>query len=290
LGLSPTVLGQIVKTIVVVLVLWIVRRALMRFTSSQRLKARQIYIWRNAISYATLIIGILLISRIWFKGTESVLTYLGLVSAGIVFALQAPLVNLAGWLFMMMRSPIKIGDRIEIGEHAGDVIDMRLFQFTLNEIGNWVDADQSTGRIINIPNGKIFSEPLASYNRGLKYIWHEIGIAVTFESNWRKAKEVIEKVLHKNADDLEASAQKHLREVSKDLLITYHKLKPIVYTQAKDHGVMLTMRFLCDPRQRRSKENDIWEDLLDAFDKEPDIDFAYPTYRYFNNKEEGKTK
>lgn len=290
LGLSPLVQGQIVKSILVILVLWVVRRALMRVASSQRLKARQVYIWRNIISYITLFVGILLIIRIWFRGGESVLTYFGLLSAGVVVALQAPLVNLAGWFFMIFRSPIKVGDRIQLGEYAGDVIDMRLFQFTINEIGNWVDGDQSTGRIINIPNGKIFSEALANYSRGLKYIWHEIAVVVSYESNWRSAKKIIEKVIAKNADDLEASAQSDLRESSKDFLLIYKNFKPIVYTKADDHGVRLTMRFLCDPRQRRGKENDIWEDLLDAFEKEVDIDLAYPTTRFYNNKEEGRVK
>src|SRR3989442_7605528 len=84
------------------------------------------------------------------------------------------LVNLAGWVFIIWRSPFALGDRIQIGQHAGDVIDVRLFQFTLNEIGNWVQADQSTGRIIHIPNGKVLTEVIANYSEGVQYIWHEI--------------------------------------------------------------------------------------------------------------------
>ena len=68
------------------------------------------------------------------------------------------------------------------------MIDQRAFQFTLLEIGNWVDADQTTGRVVHVPNGKIFTEPLVNYNQGLEYIWNEVSVTVTFESNWRKAK------------------------------------------------------------------------------------------------------
>jgi small-conductance mechanosensitive channel len=77
----------------------------------------------------------------------SVVTYLGLVSAALVIALQDPITNFVGWVFIISRRPFEIEDRIQIGEDAGDVIDIRFFQFSLNEIGNWVDADQSTGRI-----------------------------------------------------------------------------------------------------------------------------------------------
>jgi small-conductance mechanosensitive channel len=75
-------------------------------------------------------------------------TFLGLVAAGIAVALKDPLTNLAGWLFILWRRPFTAGDRVQIGEHKGDVIDLRLFRFTLLEIGNWVHADQSTGRLL----------------------------------------------------------------------------------------------------------------------------------------------
>jgi hypothetical protein len=73
-------------------------------------------------------------------------------------------------------------------------------------------------------------------------------------------------------------------------MIFYKNLKPIVYTSVKDSGVMLTMRFLCNPRQRRMYTNKIWEEILMAFAKADDIDFAYPTQRFYNNIQEGKTK
>ena len=111
---------------------------------------------------------------IWFGGLTGWSAYLGLVSAGLAIALQDPLVNLAGWIFISVRKPFVVGDRIEIGGHRGDVIDLRLFQFSLIEIGNWVDADQSTGRIIHIPNGWVFKQTTANYTAGFKFIWDEI--------------------------------------------------------------------------------------------------------------------
>ena len=99
--------------------------------------------------------------------------------------------NLAGWVFIAIRKPFAVGDRIEIGDHTGDVIDMRLFQFTLVETGNWVDADQSTGRIIHIPNGWVFRQSTANYTAGFNFIWNEIPVTVTFESNWEKARDIL---------------------------------------------------------------------------------------------------
>src|SRR3989441_12617332 len=110
--------------------------------------------------------------------------------SGLAIALKDPVTNLAGWIFIVWRRPFEVSDRVEIGGHKGDVIDIRLLQFTLNEIGNWVNADQSSGRIIHIPNGKVFTEPVANYDKGFKYIWNEVPVLVTFESDWRQAKAI----------------------------------------------------------------------------------------------------
>ena len=71
-------------------------------------------------------------------------------------------------------------------------------------------------------------------------------------------------------------------------MIFYSVLTPTVYTSVKDSGVMLTMRYLCDVRKRRTTEQLIWENVLDEFAKHSDIDFAYPTTRFYNNLGEGK--
>ena len=103
---------------------------------------------------------------------------------------------MVGWCFILIRQPFKVGDRIQIGKVAGDVIDIRFFNFQLNEIGNWVDADQSTGRIIHIPNGIVFTEPQANYTAGFQYIWNEIPVLVTFESDWKKAKQLLTDIVN----------------------------------------------------------------------------------------------
>jgi small-conductance mechanosensitive channel len=190
----------------------------------------------------------------------------------------------------MWRRPFEVGDRIQIGNLAGDVIDLRIFQFTLMEIGGWVDADQSTGRVVHIPNGKVFTEAQANYHKGFQYIWNEIPVLITFESNWIKAKEILYQIGNKHAEHLSESAEQRIKEASRKFMIFYTKLTPTVYTTVKDSGVRLTIRYICEPRRRRDSEQAIWEDILKEFAKYSDIDFAYPTQRFFNNVLEGKSE
>ena len=98
----------------------------------------------------------LVVWPIWLEGIRSFATYFGLLSAGLAVALKDPITNLIGWAFIIWRKSFEVGDRVEIGEYAGGVVDQRIFQFSLMEISNWVAADQSTERILHVPNGMVF--------------------------------------------------------------------------------------------------------------------------------------
>jgi small-conductance mechanosensitive channel len=278
-GLSPALQGRLLATLLIVGGLWLAQRLVLALAYRRAHDPWVRYRWRKTMSYLALLVGLVLIGRIWVERVGSLATFLGLFSAGLAIALKDIVANLAGWAFIVWSRPFDIGDRIQVGPHAGDVIDLHLFQFTLNEIGNWVDADQSTGRIIHVPNGRVLSDPVANYDKGFRYIWSEIPVTVTFESDWKKAKEILEAIGVRHAEQLTEQVEKELLEASRRFLIAYTKLTPIVYVRVADHGIRLTLRYLIRSRFRRGSENAIWQDVLDAFAGVPDIDFAYPTTR-----------
>ncbi|MHC4661677.1 MAG: mechanosensitive ion channel family protein [Planctomycetota bacterium] len=281
LGMSTKVQAKLLTSVILVLGLWIVSWLIPRIALWRTEDPRIRYRWKKAFGYFVFFLSIIVIGFVWLEEFQSIMTFLGLVSAGITIALKDPIVNFFGWAFIVFRRPLQVGDRIQIGDDAGDVIDIRLFQFTLMEIGNWVDADQSTGRIIHIPNGKIFTEPLSNYSRGFQYIWNEIPVLITFESNWEKAKNILSEVVNKHAEHLSKLAEKKVKEASMKYMIFYSKLTPTVYTTVKDSGVLLTIRYLCEPRKRRGSEQEIWENILKEFGRSSNIDFAYPTQRFY---------
>ncbi len=288
LDVNPQIQGKFLTSVVTIAVLIVLQRVILLFVYRKTKDVGIRYRWRKTTTYVTFGIILFVLGSVWLRGFQSITTYLGLVSAGIAIALQTPLVNLAGWFFILWRRPFKVGDRIQLGDVRGDVIDQRLFMFSVMEIGEWVDADQSTGRVVHVPNGKVFSEPLANYSDGFPYIWNEIAVLVTFESDWKKAKEILVKIASHRGVEFTESAENQIKRAAGKMMIYLSKLTPIVYTSVKDHGVMLTMRYLCNPRRRRGSEQEIWEDILTEFAECPDIDFAYPTQRHYLNHLEGK--
>jgi small-conductance mechanosensitive channel len=267
-------------SIVILLFLYVLKLLILRIVwrNTDNIKTR--YFWKQLLAHVIPVTAILMIGMVWIDAFRHLGTFIGLLSAGIAIALKDMLANIAGWLFIMFRKPFVVGDRIQIGPHRGDVIDLRLYQFSILEIGNWVDADQSTGRVIHIPNGKVFTEPQANYTQGFKYIWNELEIRITFESNWTKAKSILETIIQNHTSALIQPAEHEIKEATKMYMIQYQYLTPIVYTTIVENGIRLTIRYLCDAHKRRGSEAALWEEILTQFKLYPDIQWAYPTQRF----------
>lgn len=288
LGLPVEIQSKILISVIIILILSFLRLAILRLVWKQTHNVKIRYNWKRTLSFIIPFIGVVLVGAVWLPAFEQFGAFLGLLTAGLAIALKDPLTNLAGWFFIIIRKPFVVGDRVQIGPHTGDIIDIRLFQFTILEIGNWVDADQSTGRIIHLPNGKVFLEPQANFSTGFEYIWNEIPVTITFESNWAKAKSILTEIINKHAENVDVKASKEILEASKNYMIHYKHLTPIVYTKVIDNGVKLTIRYLCNPRKRRGSENEIWQDILTRFATQKDIQFAYPTTRFYKMGEESQ--
>ena len=286
LGLSPELLRKLVLTSLIFAVYFGLRAVVSRVASSRVDDP----LTRFRISRAGRVVLVLLVvagmARVWIQGTDGLGTWLALLSAGLAVALQDPLENLAGWIYLVTSRPFRVGDRIQVGAHAGDVVDIKPFSFALLEIGNWVNADQSTGRVLHIPNGRVFKEPVAGYDHGFPFIWNEISVTVTFESDWRVAKSVLEGILERHSDKVDET---EFEKSSEFLGIQYTRLTPVIWVDSAPEGIRLTMRYLCRPRSRRVSTSTMWEAILDAFAGLSQVDFAYPTMRRFDHAREGKT-
>lgn len=287
-GAHPTLYVNLAVTLLVLIFIFGFRSLLIRFVSNRIEDTMVLYQWKKTSNYVAAALSIVILVPLWVGGVNDIVTYLGLVSAGLAIALQGLILDIVAWLFIVVRRPFVVGDRIQIGDVAGDVIDLRVFQFSMVEIGNWVDADQSTGRVIHVPNRRVFTDTVANYFGGFEFIWNEIPVLVTFESNWRKAKQILEEIAAAHAGKLSEEAQAEVKKASRKYLIFYKNLSPRIYTKVEDSGVLLTMRYVCNPRKRRGTSEEIWEAILDRYAKCEDIDFAYPTLRTYDNRMEGK--
>ncbi len=220
-------------------------------------------------------LAIIAIAIVWSPGFGDLLTLITVIGAGLAIALREVLLSIGGWARISLMTSFREGDRIEINGIRGDVIDIRVLRTTLMEIGGWVDADQSTGRIVHFPNSWIFQHGLFNYTRSFKFIWNEIPFTLTYRSNWRAARDIIMSYAEESATIVEQQARQEIQQISQQFLIHFSVLTPFVYVRIVPDGVQLTLRYLCEARKRRGSEHAMNLVVLDAFKDHPEIELAH---------------
>ncbi|MCP2042809.1 mechanosensitive ion channel family protein [Pontibacter sp. HSC-36F09] len=283
--LSAQIQENVLKSVIALLALWIISRVLLRLASRQQTDTRKLYQWKKTTNYVVTGLGIIFLANIWFEGFKSITTFLGIFSVGLVVVLRDPILNMMGWVFLIWKRPFKVGDRIKIGLYTGDVIDIGFFQFTINELGEWVDSEQATGRVVHIPNSQVFTQGQVNYNYGFPFLWHEVQLRITFESNWQKAKGILKEIALRHSERLNEEQEQRVRIEAQQHLIFYRSFDPKVFIKVRENGIQLTLRYLINLNGRRESENKIWEDTLTEFLATSDIRFAYPTTRFYSATE-----
>lgn len=292
LGVSEDASLKLLLTIAAIILLGVMQYAILKVALRNVTDTGVRYKWGKTTRFIVAIIGVILIGRIWFEGVGAIGTYIAVVAAGLVIVLREPVQDIAAFMFIMWRHPFRLGDRIAIrdatGVVQGDVIDQGLFKFTLMEIGEWVDADQSTGRVVHVSNHRVFIGHVYNYTGGFKYIWNEVTVRLAFESDWRKAKRLLLEIANRYSADVTKNAQHEMIEAASTYYLNYSILTPTVYVDIKEYGVNLTIRYLTEPRQRRGTQQQISEAVLDMIVANEDILWAYPTSRVYRAEIDGK--
>jgi small-conductance mechanosensitive channel len=281
IGIPAETLNNIIWSVVTVVLVLVGRHLARRLVHSNIETTDAAYRANKIINYVATAIFIVTAAFIWFDAFSALPTYLGLLSAGIAIALADVLKNMVGWLYILSRKPFQVGDRIEVEGFKGDVVDVRLFRFSLMEIDGWVDAEQSTGRLVHVPNGIVFNKQVANYTEGFGFIWHEVPVLITFESDWKLAERLMLEVLERDAPDVEGSAGATIRATARRYSIRVGTLTPTVYLSVRDSGVLLTARYLVEARTRRGREDRLWRSILEVFAEHPNVELAYPTVRTY---------
>lgn len=240
------------------------------------LKKQLIKINNNKLQYKTLnfikliisIIQILIIYLIWESNIKNAMTLISFVSAAITLSLKDYILNLFAGFYIKLYKPFKLEDRIEIKGQKGDVINLGSLFFELLEISDNY-GHQSTGVVSIIPNSIIFTETVKNMNKGFKYIWDEIKVQISLDSDLILAKKTLYKIIN-NIDVIKNIPTKMKNELKNNTSyrMYYNKYEPMIYTEVKDKHIELNIRFLINPKKARLVESYIWNEILKEYKNE----------------------
>jgi small-conductance mechanosensitive channel len=243
-------------------------------------KAR--YSFRKTMQLLFLSSALVIIVRIWIVNPQALLVAYGLVAAGVAIALQDVFKNFAGALAIFVTGIYRIGDRIEINKIFGDVIDIGLFYTSLIELRQWVDGDQSTGRITSIPNGQVLSFTLHNYTKDHSFIWDEIALPITYSSDWQKAMDLLQTIVLEETEEATKRAKREISHLEEKYYLSNRNIEPTIFLTPTDNWIMLHIRYVVMVRERRLVRNELSKRILRALQKEEDISIASQTLSITN--------
>ena len=268
--LQSQLFSQILIAIVGILIIVFVVRFLRRTVSGQIKQPETRYKFRKLTTFTGYVIAVMFLLSVFVNQLGNFTVAFGIASAGIAFALQEVIASVAGWLAASFSSFYKVGDRVQLGGIKGDVIDMNILRTTLMECGDWVDADLYNGRIVRIANSFIFKEPVFNYSAHFPFLWDEITVPVKYGSDYRLAREILERITNELTKDYVPIAREAWKEVMELFLIEEESVKPVVTIVANDNWMEFTVRYVVDYKKRRSFKDQLFRHILEAFEQTED--------------------
>ena len=277
--LLDPVVGKIVASLLAVLVVVVLVRYTQRALGRYVEDSQRRYRLKKLVAFGGYVVAILLLSIVFSDKLAGLTVLLGVLGAGIAFALQEVIVSVAGWVALSFGRLYDVGDRVQLGGIRGDVIDIGVLRTTLMECGGWINGDQYNGRVVRVANSFIFKEPVYNYSSDFPFLWDEIRIPVRYGSNYEMARQGFQQVL----DDLTGEHARQLkgdwRKMTDKYLLEDAQLKPSVSLKMDDNWAEFALRYVVDYEKRRSMRDRISSRILKLIEEsEGQIKLGAPSF------------
>ena len=188
---------------------------------------------------------------------------IGAVGAGVAVALQDVLASLAGAFSIGFSKLYTVGDRIQIGDTRGDVIDISLLRTTLMETGSWVSGDLYNGRIVRIPNSVVLKGSVFNYSQGFRFIWDEIRVLFTNTSDCQFAREMLLRVAKEAIGEYLVEAQTSWKVISDDYRSENPPLEPTVALVVNGGSLEFAVSYVIDYTKRTTMKDRLFMKIAD---------------------------
>ncbi len=243
---------------------------------------------QQGIGLFTTMLLLIAVVSIWFDDPTRLTTAIGLISAGLAFALQKVVTSIAGYFVILRGKNFTIGDRISMGGVRGDVIGLGFIQTTIMEMGQppavqnadpamWVKSRQFTGRIVSVANANIFDDPVFNYTRDFPFIWEEITIPITYSDKRDRAEAIMLSATKNHVLQLSQLSQQAVKKLEDEYYVSIQDFEPRVFYRITDNWLELTVRFIASEHKVRDIKDAISREMLQGFDAEG-IGIASATY------------
>ena len=189
----------------------------LRFVLDRTEDKRRRHDLRNLLRFVFAVLAIVGVLAALTQQYVGLLFSLGIVGFAVTFALQQPLFSLIGWLYIMIKRPYGVGDRVAIEGSKGDVVDVDVLVTTLWEIeGDLVSSHQPSGRVVTLPNSVVLSSHVHNYSyRKFPHVWNELSVQLAYETDLAFARDLMVEVADDYlGDEMERAIERYRRRLA----------------------------------------------------------------------------
>ncbi|MGI8532892.1 MAG: mechanosensitive ion channel family protein [Geodermatophilaceae bacterium] len=279
-GVSTTTGVKLLFTLGLILVVFALRflaLALIRRVLGGEVADPRRFWARQGLQVVAALVLVLGVVSIWVTPNSDITTGIGLISAGLAFALQQVILSLAAYFVILRGDTFGVGDRITLGGVRGDVVKLGFLKTTIMEMGQppsvasadpavWVHSRQYTGRLVTVTNGAIFSEPVYNYTRDFPYLWEEIVLPIAYKDDRERVEQILLAAAREHAVVDDPRAKSALSSMRSRYAMSDAELAPAVYWRITDNWLELSLRFLVPHRGVRGIKDRMSRDIIAALD------------------------
>jgi small-conductance mechanosensitive channel len=253
---------------------WLLRQTLKLFIGTRT--GTRFQFWaKQGVSLIVAGVLILGVMSIWFDNPARLASVVGLIGAGIAFALQRVITAVAGYFVILRGKTFNVGDRILMGGVRGDVVGLSFMQTRIMEMGqspreetdtkSWVRSRQFTGRIVTVTNDKVFDEPVFNYTHAFAYLWDEVSVPVRYSSDHAAAEKCIVSAAAKHALSRDKIGDEEVKRLEQRFGIDVGEIDPSVFWRITEDWLEMTVRFLGPDHGIRRIKDQMTRDIMAGF-------------------------
>ncbi len=263
---DKNLLSLVISTIVVLCVFSIIKKLIQIFIN-RKMSGRREFFTNQFMKVIVNLLEVLALLAIWSASIKNLMTLISVISAAMTIALREVIVNFFCGVYIRIKRPFKVEDRIEIDEIRGDVMSISHFEFEIVEVSTKEENGQSTGIVVTFPTSVILTKPVKNITKGFKYVWNELVIKVDMDCDLVKNKQEIYKIVNglETIKNIPKKMKHEIELINSNNRIYFNQYDPMIYTKIVDDHIELTVRYLMHPKKARYVESVIWNKIYLAY-------------------------
>lgn len=248
---STSIIKYLIWAVFILLLIAFLRRLLRKKLPDTGVRYKS----QKAVEFFGYILLIIITISFFTGSIKDFALAIGLLTAGITITLQELILSVAGSFYIFFVGVYKPGDRIEINNIKGDVIDIDSIYTTMMEIGEWVSSDNYSGRIVKLSNAFVFKGPVYNYSKDFPFVWDEFNLPIRYGSDIELAKSIVVRVASETLSEYVTKSISEWNQIVNKYYIENAQVEPTLAITMTDNWIQFNLRYIVDYKKRRYTKN-----------------------------------